>query len=138
MIASDLTFNELKIALVANNIPDAAICIIYGKLIIDVGAVLGSGCTSLRQKGVIEFVAKLLDAAMQAQAAANQKKLTGEQLAAFSSELSLNSQFAITAIVFKTQHEVSSAIKIIGGGIGLPSPIISSNPEADLLVIGVL
>ncbi len=118
---SDLTFNQLKAAMIANGIATDAISVIYGKVIIDVGAVLGSDCSSLSQKGVVKFLAKLLDAAIKAQATINQGKILGQRLAAFSSQALPDKQFAVITFTLKTQHELSSVTNIIGGGAGLPA-----------------
>lgn len=122
--------------MIENGIAANAIFVIYGKVIIDIGAVVNSKVSDLEQPGVVKFLTRLLEASIKAQASFNQSKIPGQKLAAFSSQLALNEQFASTTITVKSKHELSSMTNVIGGGVGLPVKVSKFDP--DLLIIGVL
>lgn len=137
MAVADLSFNQLRMALAEGGIDDKAIFLVSGRLMIDVGAVLGNDCSSLSQKGVIKFLTKLLDASIIAQVVTNQNKSRSQKLVSFSSQDFLDGQFGTTVFTFRARHEINSMTRIIGGGVGLPAPKIDYDPSL-LLLLGVL
>lgn len=77
-MANDLTFQQLSDAL-----PVGAITASGGNITISVSAVTGDTYASANNTGVVEAIAKLLRAAQQAQAEANETAPAGEALTAF-------------------------------------------------------
>lgn len=146
----DLSFEQLKAAMIANGIAAEAIFAAYGRVIIDVGLVNGSDVSSLDQQGLIKFITKLLTVCVTAQTALNQTLSVNQKLNCFSLQLTVNSQFATSSFQIKTLHELASTTQVIGGGAGLPPPpapripvVVVSDLTADLrdgktLILGVI
>jgi hypothetical protein len=111
---ADLTFNQLRMALTESGIADRAISSVSGKIMIDVGEILNSNCSSLGENGVAKFLTKLLNAAILAQAIPNQKRALGQKLIAFSSQVSTSGDFAVTTFTIKGMHQLNSLVSFFG------------------------
>lgn len=85
-ITTDLTFDQLKAAMIANGVNASAISVVNAKVIIDVGLILGTNTVSLASPGVVKLIAKLSDYCIEAQENFNQNKEDGEKLASFTVE----------------------------------------------------
>lgn len=79
----DLSFLQLSQRLPSNALVLGAAGSLDGKLCIDIAALTGDAIDELSDTGVVEFVAKLLDAAERAQTAANVNLPVGDRLNAF-------------------------------------------------------
>ena len=81
-IKTDLTWAELNTALIANGYSNAVV-VSNGKVIIDIGVLVGESIDALTDGGVCETLYKLRDAAGVAHTTANTSLPTGEKLLSF-------------------------------------------------------
>lgn len=116
MLTVDLTFEQLKTAMVANGINANAISLVNNKVVLDIGAVLGSSVNSLTNAGVVKFITKLLEYCIDAQTAINEQKQLGEKLASFSIQTystPANGSLPVTHSV-TAHYQLNSTTRIVG------------------------
>ncbi|MBD2571348.1 hypothetical protein [Anabaena lutea] len=81
-VKTDLTWTELQAALTAKGLPNAVV-VSGGKVMIDVGVIVGEATEQLTDEGVCETLFKLRDAAGAAQETVNETLLEEERLTSF-------------------------------------------------------
>lgn len=110
----DLTWEQLNTALGGTG----KIAVTGGNVVITPGTINGEVVDTLDKKGVIEFLSKLMEAAVRAQSTVNQNAPTGERLAAFA-----NPQYGAVANGFVA---VTQALSVR----------VSVNPATQSLIVG--
>lgn len=125
----DLTFSQLKAAMVDSGIAAEAISIFNNRLVLNVGLVINKQVNDLNQSGCIAAFTKILNAGLKAQTTANIGKQTGERLAAFSAQTVLLGEFAVATYILATRYELNSAKNVIGGIELLTQPSLSAQPS---------
>lgn len=112
---TDLTWQQLAAQLPANAIAvDAS-----GKVIVDIGVVLGSTADALSDAGVVKFFNVMFSAANKAQLTANTDQIDGEKLAAFNpATIGGNANGYITLTrQFVCRSELATATNIVGSNV---------------------
>lgn len=113
---TDLTWEQLKAAMVTNGIDATAIAVVGGKVLIDAGLVIGSTADALTDAGVVKFVGKILENAAKAQTTANEGQTAGERLSAIGAQVTGTPAAGFVPVTrsVNLRYELSSVANIVG------------------------